>query len=166
MKAVECDYCGLPFKVRRVAPGEKLYCCAGCAVADRVRTGDGEFPVTPELVLALLAGFTAFNQILLLLLSGIVASDGRGELGDRLWWGALAVGVLSWALTTYAQQRSGARRGVDVAIALVGAVLLLIGGTMGSGFCAVAGTLAVLVWSARGWLRPRRGRTGASGLQN
>ena len=37
-KTVECDYCGLPFLAHRPEPQIKVYCCARCALGDRVRS--------------------------------------------------------------------------------------------------------------------------------
>ncbi len=165
MQRVECDYCGLPFKVRRVVADEKRYCCAGCAVADRVRTGDGQFPITPELLLALIAGFAAFNQLLGVLMSWLMAGEGRAVLAERFWWASLAAGGLAWLLATIAQHRSGARRGIDHLVALAAAVLLGLGAAMHSATCALLGTAALLAWSARGGLRPRAAKPGANGLQ-
>lgn len=165
MQPVECDYCGLPFKVRRVTPGEKHYCCAGCALADQVKQADGQFPVTPELVLALLAGFAVFNQVLGALMSWLMANEGRLVLAERFWWASLAAGGLTWLLTTASQLRSGAQRGIDLVILAASAGLLICGGLVGSTVCALAGSVAVLGWSARGWGRVRRPTRAASDLR-
>lgn len=165
MQTVECDYCGLPFKVRHTAPGERHYCCAGCALAEQVKRADGQFPITPELVMALVAGFAAFNQVLGVLMSGLMAGEGREILAERFWWAALAAGGLAWLLTAWSQHRSGARRGIDVLITVASAGLLLMGGILESAFCALAGTMGGLLWSARGWARVRRSPGNANRLR-
>jgi hypothetical protein len=134
-------------------------------VADRVRTKSGEFPVTPELVLALLAGFAAFNQALWAALSWLMALDDQVDLADRFLVISLVVGGVTWLLATVAQVRAGAVTISDKLI--IGATLALvgIGVAMGSSVCALIGTIGMLAWGARGWFRPRRAPD-ASSLQN
>ncbi len=165
MHRVDCDYCGLPVKVRRVTPGTKTYCCAGCALADRVKTTDGSFPVTPELVLALLAGFAAFNQLLGVLMSWLMAGEGREILATRFWWGSLAAGGFAWLLAMIAQLRSGAVGWGNPAVAVAALALLGLGALNGSRTCALAGTAVMLAWSVRGWGRKRPALKDANRLQ-
>ena len=153
---VECDYCGLPFQAHRREQQTKVYCCAGCALADRVRTSAGEFPVTPELALALLAGFAAFNQALFALLSLLMAGEERFILADRFLWASLLVGGLAWALVWLAQRRSGTRRAVDRLVTIATALLLIWALVDQSTVCALIATLSFVVWSAKGGFRSRR----------
>lgn len=155
-KTVECDYCGLPFLAHRPEPQIKVYCCAGCALADRVRTPSGDFPVTPELVLALLAGFAAFNQALFALLSLLMSGEERWILAERFTWVSLLVGIVAWALVVWAQRRAGARRVIDHVITVITGLLLgwaLFDRSMG---CALIATFSVIGWSAKGGFRARR----------
>lgn len=153
-----CSYCGLPFQVRRVEPGQPVYCCAGCALADRVRApgSDGNFPITPELVLTLVAGFGAFNQALFALLAWLIAHDGRLELAVRFSWISLVVGPVVWGLGSWNQRRAGARGGMEITVGLLTLVVIICGWLVRSPGCALGGTLGLLVWQSRGWFRARR----------
>ena len=156
---VECDYCGLPFQARRSEPPAKVYCCAGCALADRVRTADGEFPVTVELVLALLAGFAAFNQALFALLSLLMAGEDRVVLAERFLWISILVGILAWLLVWWSQNRAGARRVFDRVITVVTGALLIWAVVAPSMAGALVATFSGLIWSAKGGFRARRAPT-------
>ena len=74
---IQCSYCGLPFTVRQTEAGHASYCCSGCALASRLPPVDsnGQFPVTPALIVALGVGFAFFNVAarLGLLLGNLVA---------------------------------------------------------------------------------------------
>ncbi len=160
-ESVSCDYCGLPFKVARVVPDEKVYCCAGCALASRVKNTGDEFPVTPELIVALLAGFAVFNQAMFALLGWLLRGDpDQVTQGERLLWVSLGIGVVAWLLTAAAQWRArGARRRADVVFLAVTVIVLVSGILAQSPLLALGGTMPLLLWSARGWFRTPRVET-------
>ncbi|MCC5023107.1 MAG: hypothetical protein J6386_10105 [Candidatus Synoicihabitans palmerolidicus] len=152
---MKCDYCGFPFKVAKVCEGKRVFCCAGCAVADRVLTEDGNFPVTPELVLALLGGFTAFNQVVFGLLGWLMRAEGNEILADRFGWISLGVGGVSILIVGLAQHRASAAGLLDRVVALAAVGLWGTGIILTSPSCAIAGTASWILWGARGWIRPR-----------
>lgn len=153
---VTCHYCGLPFKVRRVEPGQPVYCCSGCAVAARIPAQGGDWPLTAELGLACAAGFLFFNQVLLEVLAGLMRGDGREVTADRIHLAGLGLGVVVWLLLAIFQWRSGARRAID------GVVLAVTGLTLGaalftsSAWCAAGAVAGLMLWAARGLGRKRR----------
>ena len=160
---VICAHCGLPFSVARVAPGKAVYCCSGCALAERVRMGaKGASAPTPALAAALGVGFAFFNQVLFWLLAvllerravavegGVLAGSGSGRL---LVFASLALGLAVWLALAFFQARAGARRVLDgLVLAATLAVLALAVFTRRSELALVAN--AVLgVWALRGLAR-------------
>lgn len=109
--------------------------------------------MTPELVTALVAGFAAFNQVLWWMLAGLIEQEGRVELAVRLSWVSISVGGVAWGVIQWANHRAGARRALDLVVA-VGTFLLIATGVVAhSPACAVVGSLGALAWVARGWFR-------------
>lgn len=157
MAAVTCSYCGLPFQVRRVEPGRPVYCCAGCALASRVRVEGGEFPITPELLLALGAGLAAFNQALAWLLAVLLAQEDKVEMAARLEWVSLGAGAVAWLVAAVAHRRSGVAGGREGAVAGLTLMLVASGWVFVSPACALAGVAGWLTWVARGAFRRRAG---------
>ncbi|MBW8780538.1 MAG: hypothetical protein JF599_01430 [Verrucomicrobia bacterium] len=153
---VACHYCGLPFSAVRVQPGRDYFCCSGCAIASRVPVdAQGRFPVNPTLLAALGLGFVLFNELLCWLFAVLLVREGRTEVAVRLVMGSLALGVASWGALVVVQWRAGARRWVDVSVVgLLGGVLVA-GLQTRSPACVVAGNLALVAWSLRGFLKQK-----------
>ena len=154
MPLVQCSYCGLPFKVARVEPGRPVYCCSGCALASRLPAAGagGQFPVTADLVVALLIGFAFFNELLFWLLGAALAREGR--LAPALVFARISVGLggLVWAALAAGIIRAPVRRWGDAAVALatLAAVAAALAPPMSAGKLAVANALLAL-WLGRGW---------------
>ncbi|MCF3648708.1 hypothetical protein [Synoicihabitans lomoniglobus] len=163
MESASCHYCGLPFKVRTVKPAESVYCCAGCALAERVRTEDGNFPVTPELIVGLLASLAVFNQVLFAVLAWLMQDEGKADLVRRFEWGSLSLGAAAFVLLVVAQRSSGARTPLDLILLCQSVFLLILGVGLTSPFCAAIGTIGLLGWSARGLVRRRAPQLGPGG---
>jgi len=157
MTPVACRYCGLPFKVRRVEPGQEYFCCTGCAMLARVPVDpQGQFPVNAHLISALVVAFLYFNQLLFWLLGAVLARDEtQTVLAQRFGWLAAIMAVVVWIAVVIVQRREKAARGGDVIVA--GLAL----GVHGIAFhvlppaaAYMAGANAfLLVWSSRGLLR-------------
>ena len=156
MNKVSCHYCGLPFKVVRVQPGREYFCCSGCAIASRVPVAaDGRFPANPTLLTALGVGFVFFNQLMFWLMSVLLVREGRLPVAGRFEAASLAAGALVWLVLVLAQWRLGARRSVDILVAVLTAGLLASGFATGSLPCAGAANAALVAWSARGFLKKK-----------
>lgn len=153
MTRTTCTYCGLPFRVRRVAPDRPVYCCAGCAVADRLPREGGDWPLTAELGTACAVGFLYFNQLLLGVLGGLLAGEGRLVVAARLHLGGLGLAGVVWALVALFQWRSGARRMVDLVVLALSAATLGAAWITGSAWCAAAAGAGAIAWAARGLAR-------------
>ena len=153
MKPVTCDYCGLPFKVRRVEPNQPVFCCAGCALASRVPRGGGEFPVTRELIVALVAGFGLFNQGLWWMMAYLMAGEGQPQSASSMTGASLVFGSLTWFLASWSNGRVGGQGVIDRAVALLTGGLILLGLMATSPACVAAGSLGALAWVTRGWFR-------------
>jgi hypothetical protein len=126
-------------------------------LAQRVKRDDGQFPVTAELVIALLGGFAAFNQMLFALLGWLMAHDGRETLAGRFALVSLIVGAVAWTLVQWAQKRSRGRlEGGDLMVAVLTWALFMVGIVGSSPLCAVGGTVGAIGWVSRGWFRRRK----------
>lgn len=157
MKVV-CEHCGLPFSVARVAPGRKVYCCSGCALAARVPVdAQGQFPVNAALVTALGTGFVFFNQALFWLLAILIARQEAGAVNaGRFATASLVVGVAVWCAVAFFQMREGARRAVDQAMLGLAAFGVGLGFANGAPAYALAGNALLAAWALRGLARKRR----------
>lgn len=159
MTHVTCDYCGLPFKVRRVEPGRAYYCCSGCAIASRVPVdGRGDFPITPALVAALGVGFVFFNQLLAWLLAALLAGEGRSELAAKFVLASWITGAAVWLALVVAQARAHGGRVADAGVALLALALGGAGALAGSLACGALGNSLLLAWSVRGVLKKKTRR--------
>ena len=158
---VECDYCGLPFQVRRVEPGRRFYCCSGCAVLGRVPVdSSGNYPVNSHLVAALGVAFLYFNQCLASLVALLFSKQEKLQVAERFWWIAAILAVLVWLGVVIVQRREGAVRGKDplfASLALVLLVTALVDWPPNGALMAAANGI-LLVWSVRGLLRLGRKR--------
>ena len=154
MERIPCDHCGLPVRVRRVERGRPVYCCPGCALAARLPRG-GDWPLSPELGLGCGVVFLWFNQVMLTLLAGLVAGEGRVETAGQLLMVAGGAGVLTWMGLAWALQRVGSRRGWDLGLTVVSGLTLAVGLLGASPWCAVAATAGLLLWAGRGVVRGR-----------
>jgi hypothetical protein len=160
MTPVACRYCGLPFKVRRVEPGQEYFCCTGCAMLARVPVdSQGQFPVNAHLISALVIAFLFFNQLLFWLLGAVLGRDGtQTVLAQRFGWLAAAMALVVWLTVLVVQRREKAARAGDLVVA--GLTL----GVHGIAFhvlppvaAYMAGANAfLLVWSSRGLLWRKR----------
>lgn len=159
MTSVTCAYCGLPFKVRRVAPGRPVYCCTGCAVASRVPVdAKGNFPVNAALVSALGTGFVYFNQLLFWGLATLLAGEGRVDAAATcvlVSWGA---GVATWLALATGLLKSGPLRGADGLLLAGSLALIVTGWWFGSPACGAGANGLLLGWSVRGLLKQKTRR--------
>ena len=120
MERVTCQYCGLPFRVRKVAAGEAHFCCTGCAMLSRIPVdAEGQFPVNAHLVAALITGFILFNQLLFWLIAELLVREGRMAVAVRLFWLSGGAAAALWVSLLLLQRRVKALRGAEaVAMAL------------------------------------------------
>src|SRR5512142_1967604 len=98
MPQVQCQYCGLPFNVRRIEPGRRYFCCSGCALVSRLPPGgvEGRYPVIPALVEGLAVGVLFFNELLFWSLGLEVAREGRLETAQSLSYVSTGLGLVVW----------------------------------------------------------------------
>lgn len=159
MQKVTCSFCGLPFSVRRAQPGADYFCCSGCALASRIPLGgDGQFPVSPGLVIALVFAFGLFNELLFGLLGGAVAGEGRVEVGARLQLVSIILGLV---LSAVGAAFSLLPRGRSAGDAIVAPLIVLMGAWFGWVAWRLEPRLVVwpliatnavsALWLARGW---------------
>ena len=158
MDSVSCRYCGLPFRVRRVAPGRDYFCCTGCAMVSRLPIDEkGQFPVNAHLVSALVAGFLFFNELLFWLVAVLLVREGRMKLAVRFFWLTAGAALAVWLALAILQWKEKAVRSVDLAVM-----------ALGLGVFATAchrlppapvqlavANAALLAWTFRGLLRKR-----------
>jgi hypothetical protein len=153
---VTCEYCGLPFSVRRVEPQRAVYCCSGCAVAARIPVGGGDWPLTPELGLACAIGFLGFNQALMEILAGLLAGDGKLDAADGARWASLGLGVVVWGLLVWLQRRTGANTVGDGVVLAATGLTMVAAWVTGNAWCAIGANAGFVAWSVRGWARAQR----------
>lgn len=166
MDRVTCDFCGLPFRLRRLPPsGQGVYCCSGCALAAQMRLEGEHWPVTPQLIFNLGFGFAVFNQALLWLVALGLARDEATLLAARFGLASIALGALVYAGALVWQILQGWLRGTDLAVYAValaanvlGAWVLVRIGWSAAGACYLAASIALVAWQARGWVRKKLGR--------
>ncbi len=154
MSQVQCQYCGLPFKVRRVEAGRAYYCCSGCALASRLPPGgvDGRYPVIPALVVALVVGFVFFNEVLFWTLALEIAREHRPETAQVFARLSAGLGLFVWAALFAGLWRAAVHRWSDVVMALATLVLVVTAVRPGLSPGGVVGANAALaLWVARGW---------------
>lgn len=154
MFPVQCSYCGLPFRVRRVEAGSPLYCCSGCALASRLPPvgPQGQYPVTPALVAALVVAFAFFNQVLFWTLAVLLAREGRADTARIFAGVSTGLGVLVGLALAVGIWRAPVRRWTDAAVAL--AALLVMATAWQREWPAgraVGADAALVFWLARGW---------------
>jgi len=158
MPQVPCQYCGLPFRVRRVEPGRTYYCCSGCALASRLPPGgvEGRYPVVPELIAALAVGFFYFNTVLFWTLALEIAREGRPETAAIFARMSAVVGTLVWATLVVGLARAAAQRWSDVLVMAATGGLLFVGlrAPLSPGEI-VAADAALGLWVARGWSKQK-----------
>ena len=157
MTPVDCRYCGLPFKVKRVEPGREYFCCTGCAMLARVPVdAQGQFPVNSHLVSALATGFLYFNQLLFWGLAVLLAKEETGRvLAERFGWLSAGTALVVWLVVLAVQLRERTARVPDfIVLALVlGAHGLAFRVDPPSSLCTALANALLLLWSSRGLLR-------------
>ena len=151
---IQCSYCGLPLTVRQTEAGHASYCCSGCALASRLPPVDsnGQFPVTPALIVALGVGFAFFNEVLFWALGLLLIRDHRAETALQFTCVSAGLGVMVWAAAVASIWRAPARRWTDavVALATLGVIAAAVQPRLAAG-CVVAANTALGLWLARGW---------------
>lgn len=155
MDRVTCEYCGLPFRVRRSEPGRPVYCCTGCAMLGRIPVDDqGQFPVNGHLVSALVTGFVVFNQLLFWLVAELLVREGRAAQAARFFWLSAGAAGAVWLSLLWLQWREREFHTAEKIAMLAGVAGL------GAAYCQrppppalLAGLSAALaVWTFRGLL--------------
>ncbi|WP_404421542.1 hypothetical protein [Nibricoccus sp. IMCC34717] len=153
-----CHYCGIPVRAGRATEAEAVYCCTGCAIAERIPIdSSGQFPVNRALVGTLVIGFLAFNQILFALLSAIAAHQAKATLSGRMAWASLGVGAGVWLALALAMRFSG-RRSVAEKLPAAAALGVFLWAGLSQPpalWLAGAGNGILLIWNMRGLLRRR-----------
>lgn len=158
MVAVTCRYCGLPFRVRRVEPGRDYFCCTGCAMLHRLPTDEkGQFPVTAQLVAALVAGFLFFNELLFWLLAELLVREGRMALAVRFFWLAGGAALAVWLALAVLQWKAQAARAADYVVMALGLVVWAVAFRRlpPLPLAVAVANLVLIAWSFRGLLRKR-----------
>ncbi len=159
MTSVTCAYCGLPFKVRRAAPGRVVYCSTGCAVASRVPVdAKGDFPVNAALISALAIGFVYFNQLLFWGLATLLAGEGRTDAAATCVLVSWCAGAVMWLVLAVALMRSVPTRAADLLLLGTSLALVVTGWRVGSLACAAGANGLLLAWSVRGLLKQKTRR--------
>jgi hypothetical protein len=140
--------------VRQTEAGHASYCCSGCALASRLPPVDsnGQFPVTPALIVALGVGFAFFNEVLFWALGLLLMRDHRAETALQFTCVSAGLGVMVWAAAVASIWRAPARRWTDavVALATLGVIAAAMQPRLAAG-CVVAANTALGLWLARGW---------------
>lgn len=154
MPQVQCQYCRLPFKVRRVEAGRAYYCCSGCALASRLPPGgaEGQYPVTPALIATVVVGFVYFNEVLFWTVALALAQEGRADPARTFARLSVGLGGLVLGGLLAGLWRAAVHRWSDALVALV--ALALVAVAVGPGFSpggAVGANAALALWVARGW---------------
>jgi hypothetical protein len=154
MPQVSCQYCGLPFKVRRVEAGRTYYCCSGCALASRLPPGgvEGRYPVTPALIAGLVVGFVYFNEVLFWTLALALTQEDRPGTAQVFAQLSAGLGVLVLGGLLIGLGRATAHRWSDALVALVALALVALSLRPDVSPGAVVGANAALaLWVVRGW---------------
>lgn len=154
MPQVQCQYCGLPFRVRRIEAGRAYYCCSGCALVSRLPPGgvEGRYPVVPLLVAGLAVAFMYFNEVLFWTLALEIAREHRPETALAFARLSTGLGFLVWAALVFGLGRAAVNRWSDaLMMAATGAlVVTAIWPPLSAG--GIAGANAALgLWVVRGW---------------
>jgi len=154
MIRIQCSYCGLPFSVRNPETGRSYYCCSGCALASRLpKPGEhGEFPVTPALIVALVAGFAFFNEVLFWTLGISMTHDGHPVPALLFGRVSAGLGALVWCILVIAMARAAVHAWTDVVIATatLSGLAAAAASTRPAGWEVVVNA-ALGLWLARGW---------------
>jgi hypothetical protein len=150
---VQCQYCGLPFNVRRVEPGRRYFCCSGCALVSRLPPGgvEGRYPVVPALIEGLAVGVVFFNELLFWSLGLEVAREGRLETAQTLTLISVGLGAAVWLGLTVGLWSAARRRWNDVLLTATTGVLvgLAFWPPLSAGWI-VAANAALALWVVRG----------------
>ena len=156
MDRVTCHHCGLPFRTWRVDPGRPVFCCTGCAVANRIPVdAQGNFPVNATLVSALAAGFVYFNQLLFWMLAALLAGEGKDDSAAKAAMVSLLAGAATWLVLSGWLFRSGAGRVGDMLVAGLVLAIGIAGWASGSLACSAAANGLLLAWSVRGLFKKK-----------
>ncbi len=151
--AFGCKRCGVAVK-------RDGYCCAGCALRDKVPVNEkGQFPVNTELIAVLGVGFLFFNELLFWGTSRVVGSDGREALAGKLGWVSVAAGGTTWLALVGMQIWQRTFRGRDIVVAALTLAIIgfaLRGHVPALGWIA-AGNGVLAIWAGRGVFRRWRG---------
>jgi len=153
MPQVRCQYCGLPFNVRRIEPGRRYFCCSGCALASRLPPGgvEGRYPVVPALIEGLAVGVLFFNQLLFWSVGLEVVREGRIETGQTLTEISAVLGAVVWIALGVGLWSAARRRWSDgLVTAASGALVVAAFWPPLSAGWIVAANAALALWLARG----------------
>jgi hypothetical protein len=154
MPQVQCEYCGLPFNVRRIEPGHRYFCCSGCALISRLPPGgvEGRYPVVPALIAALVAFVLFFNEVLFWSLSLEVGREGRLETAHLLARVSAELGAVMWLALAAGLWSAVTRRLVDALLTVVTGALIGVAfwPPLSAGWL-VGANAALALWVARGW---------------
>ncbi|MDX2188051.1 MAG: hypothetical protein SFV32_14040 [Opitutaceae bacterium] len=152
-----CAYCGIPVRVPAATP-EPVFCCTGCAIANRIPVDEkGQFPVNRALVAVLVLGFLFFNQILFAALASLAERQGKASLVELSSWISAGLGIIVCFALGLATRFSGRRsfnEKLPATIAAVGVVWALSFVPPRLAWVAVANGM-LLIWNARGVWRGR-----------
>ena len=160
MEKVPCTFCGLPVRVKTPSADQAVYCCSGCALAAQIPLGDGDLPVSRQLVVFLGVAFAFFNQFLFWALAVALRGEERAELAFRFDVLAVVAGgvVLIAGLALLAKapvRRCGDWLGLVIALGLLGVGIWLSASVSFSrGVIWILGANAVLLgFLGRGWVK-------------
>jgi hypothetical protein len=159
MEQATCNYCGLPFKVRRVESGRDYFCCTGCAMLSRIPIDEkGQFPVNAHLVSALAAGFLFFNEVLLWLVAVLLVRDARMALAVRCFWLAAGAALGVWGTLVFLLWREKAARALDWIFMVAGLVVFGLACRRLPPFPVemAAANAVLMAWCFRGVFRKKR----------
>lgn len=155
-----CRHCGLPVKAARAEP---IYCCSGCAWADRLSGGEGGAAAgsAPLVAAGTAAVFGLVNQLLGWCLAVMLAREGAVRGAELAALGAQLAGVVAVCALGVAQFRVGARSLWDGLWLAAAASLQVAAGFDAVAIgCGVAVNFALALWAARGLARTRAKNAG------
>jgi len=162
MDKLPCSFCGLPVRVIG-SPAKSdgpVYCCSGCALAAQIPLGDGDLPISRQLVAALAIGFGFFNQFLFWSLALALRGEQRLELASRFDLIALFVGGLVLCAGMALFVSASVRRwsdwlglGVSIILVVTGIFFGLKDGMSASVPWVFVANASLLGFLGRGWLK-------------
>lgn len=160
MDKVPCAFCRLPVRGSRSPGDQPVYCCSGCALAAQIPMGEGDLPISRQLVVSLAIGFLFFNQFLFWMLAVALRGEDRAGLAFRFDVLAVVVGglVLTAGVLLFAKapvRRWGDWLGLTVALGFLGAGIWLAASvSLDRGVLWIFGANAVLLgFLGRGWVK-------------